>query len=139
MGFLPRRERLRRGLAQDARCQAAPPVDEEGGGQAADTVGAGYRAVLVMPDTMSVERRKLLRALGAELVLTPGAEGMPGAIAKAQEIAEADGRHVILQQFQNPANPEIHRRTTAEYARAQPPEIAWWISISSPLDSSVVR
>jgi cysteine synthase A len=74
----------------------------------------GYRAVLVMPDTMSVERRKLLRAFGAELVLTPGAEGMPGAIRKAEDMREADSRHVILQQFENPANPAVHRRTTAE-------------------------
>jgi cysteine synthase A len=74
----------------------------------------GYRCTLVMPDTMSVERRTLLRALGAELVLTPGAEGMPGAIRRAEEMAAADPRHIILQQFENPANPEIHRRTTAE-------------------------
>jgi cysteine synthase A len=74
----------------------------------------GYPIVLTMPDTMSVERRKLLVALGAKLVLTPGAEGMPGAIRKAQEIAAADKRHLILQQFENPANPEVHRKTTAE-------------------------
>ena len=74
----------------------------------------GYRLALTMPDTMSVERRKLLAALGAELVLTPGSEGMPGAIRKAQEIAGKDSKYLILQQFQNPANPEIHRLTTAE-------------------------
>lgn len=74
----------------------------------------GYRCTLVMPDTMSQERRALLRALGAELVLTPGAEGMPGAIKKAEEMAEKDRRYFIPQQFENPANPEIHRRTTAE-------------------------
>ncbi len=74
----------------------------------------GYSIVLTMPDTMSVERRKLLAALGARLVLTPGAEGMNGAIKKAQEIAAQDGRHLILQQFENPANPEVHRKTTAE-------------------------
>lgn len=74
----------------------------------------GYKCALVMPDTMSMERRALLRALGAELILTPGTEGMPGAIKKAEEMAAADPRYFIPQQFQNPANPEIHRRTTAE-------------------------
>ncbi|PRI15929.1 cysteine synthase A [Mycobacterium shigaense] len=74
----------------------------------------GYKLVLTMPETMSVERRKLLRALGAELILTPGAEGMPGAIAKAEELAKTDQRYFVPQQFENPANPAIHRRTTAE-------------------------
>ncbi len=74
----------------------------------------GYKCVLTMPETMSKERRMLLRAYGAELVLTPGSEGMAGAIRKAEEIAAADSRYFIPQQFQNPANPEIHRRTTAE-------------------------
>ncbi|GIV17904.1 MAG: O-acetylserine sulfhydrylase [Armatimonadota bacterium] len=75
----------------------------------------GYKCVLVMPETMSVERRSLLRALGAKLVLTPGPEGMPGAIRKAEEIiATAPDRYFMPQQFKNPANPEIHRRTTAE-------------------------
>lgn len=75
----------------------------------------GYRCILTMPDTMSKERRMLLRGFGAELVLTPGPEGMGGAIRKAQEIAAADPeRYFIPQQFENPANPEIHRRTTAE-------------------------
>lgn len=75
----------------------------------------GYRCILVMPDTMSIERRSLLRALGAQLVLTPGAEGMPGAIRKAEEIiATAPERYLMPHQFKNPANPEIHRRTTAE-------------------------
>ncbi len=74
----------------------------------------GYRLVLTMPDTMSVERRQLLAILGAELVLTPGAEGMPGAIKKAKEIAAAHPHAIIPNQFQNPANPAIHRLTTAE-------------------------
>ncbi len=74
----------------------------------------GYRCVLTMPETMSRERRQLLRALGAELVLTPGAEGMPGAIAKAEELAKSDQRYFVPQQFENPANPAIHRATTAE-------------------------
>lgn len=74
----------------------------------------GYRCVLTMPETMSVERRMLLRAYGAEIVLTPGADGMPGAIAKAEELAKSDQRYFVPQQFENPANPEIHRATTAE-------------------------
>ncbi|MCB9556983.1 MAG: cysteine synthase A [Deltaproteobacteria bacterium] len=74
----------------------------------------GYACTLVMPDTMSIERRKLLAALGADLVLTPGAEGMPGAIRRAQQMAEEDDRYLVLQQFSNPANPAIHRSTTAE-------------------------
>lgn len=74
----------------------------------------GYKLVLVMPDTMSRERRMLLRAYGAELVLTPGAEGMPGAIRKAEELAASDKRYYMPQQFKNAANPEIHRQTTAE-------------------------
>jgi len=74
----------------------------------------GYKCALVMPETMSKERRLLLRAYGADLVLTSGVEGMPGAIRKAEEMATADERYFIPQQFENPANPEIHRRTTAE-------------------------
>ncbi len=74
----------------------------------------GYKCTLVMPDTMSKERRMLLRAYGAELILTPGSEGMGGAIRKAEELAASDKRYFLPQQFKNPANPEIHRRTTAE-------------------------
>ena len=73
-----------------------------------------YSLVLTMPETASVERRKMLKAFGAELILTPGSEGMPGAIRTAREMAEKDSRYLILQQFTNPANPEVHRRTTAE-------------------------
>lgn len=73
----------------------------------------GYKSIIIMPDTMSKERRMLLRAFGAELILTPGSEGMPGAIAKANELARNDPLVFIPQQFQNPANPDIHRKTTA--------------------------
>ena len=74
----------------------------------------GYRLILTMPDTMSVERRNLLKALGAEVVLTPGAERMPGAIRKAEELSAQIPKSFIPQQFNNPANPEIHKKTTAE-------------------------
>ena len=74
----------------------------------------GYKCVLTMPETMSMERRMLLRAYGAELILTPGPDGMPGAIARAEELAKGDSRYFIPQQFENPANPAIHRVTTAE-------------------------
>lgn len=74
----------------------------------------GRRLILTMPDTMSIERRKILSALGAELVLTPGADGVPGAINRAKELIAEGRAHVMLQQFENPANPDVHRRTTAE-------------------------
>ena len=74
----------------------------------------GYKLVLTMPETMSKERRMLLKAYGAQLILTPGSEGMAGAIKRAEALAASDPRYFIPQQFQNPANPEIHRKTTAE-------------------------
>jgi cysteine synthase A len=74
----------------------------------------GYRLILTMPETMSVERRALLKMLGAELVLTPGTEGMPGAIRKAEELVKGTPNAFMPQQFKNPANPEVHRKTTAE-------------------------
>jgi cysteine synthase A len=91
-----------------------PTSGNTGIGLAMVCAARGYKCTLVMPDTMSKERRMLLRAYGAELVLTPGSERMPGAIRKAEEMAKADARYFIPQQFENPANPEVHRRTTAE-------------------------
>ena len=74
----------------------------------------GYKLVLTMPETMSIERRKLLSLLGAQIILTPGAEGMTGAVRKAEELVKKDKHYFIPQQFKNPANPEIHRKTTAQ-------------------------
>ena len=113
------------GLAMIEAAEAAGLIDEDtviieptsgntGIALAFICASRGYRLVLAMPDTMSIERRKLLKAFGAELVLTPGAKGMPGAIDKARELAGATPKAFVPQQFANPANPEVHRRTTAE-------------------------
>ena len=104
----------REGLINSDSIILEPTSGNTGIALAMVTAAKGYRCVLTMPDTMSKERRTLLKAMGAELLLTPGKEGMKGAINKARELAEGDSRYFIPQQFMNKANPEIHRCTTAE-------------------------
>lgn len=114
IGFAMIRDGEEKGLINNDTVIIEPTSGNTGIALAFVAASRGYRLILTMPETMSIERRNLLAALGAELVLTPGPDGMPGAIARANELAKEIANSYVPQQFENPSNPEIHRKTTAE-------------------------
>ncbi|MEA4961458.1 cysteine synthase A [Lutispora sp.] len=114
IGYAMIKDAEERGIINSDTVIIEPTSGNTGVGLALTAAARGYRLILTMPETFSIERRKLLAALGAELVLTPGPDGMPGAIKKAEELVSEIKNSFMPQQFNNPANPEYHRKTTAE-------------------------